>query len=281
MTPFNPHEAAAKPTDPLMMAVKWYSGTERLDMHEITKALESYTPGAKIAVQTVELREDELWEVLYEPTIAPSSMSPGAFTLTYTSGGLWLDDTDELLEADGDHGTATYQKTVDKAGVTTWTCSWEGIETPPVLATPICTLSDAVVSRKYREHTRAVRDKKFRKLILQNTPKCLITGETDTRVLDAAHIHEVRHGGKDVVENGIVLRTDLHKLFDEHILTLDTKGNFVMNPMLASYKDLFKKPQAIPQRKLKFYLENIAARNAAKDNKNKKAEEKQTGQLTW
>jgi hypothetical protein len=281
MTPFNPDEAATTPTDPLMMAVKWYSGTERLDMHEIANALEAYTPGANVTVQTTELREEEFCEVLYEPTIAPSSLSPGAFTLTYTDGGVWLDDTDELPTADGDHGTATYQQTIDKDGKTTWSCAWEGFDEKPVRAAPTCTLSDAVTSREYGVHTRAVRDTKFRKLILQDNPKCLITGETDTRVLDAAHIHEVRHGGKDVFENGIVLRTDLHKLFDEHILTLDTKGNFVMEPMLASYKDLFKKPQAIPQRKVKFYRENIAARNAAKDKKTNTTEEKQTGHLTW
>lgn len=267
MPPFNPHGAAAKPTDPLMMAVKWYSGTERLDMKEIANALQQYQSGADVTVQTVELREEELWEVLYEPTIAPSSLSPGAFTLTYTDGGVWLDDTDELIEADGDQGIATYQKTVDEAGVTTWTCAWKGFENPPVIATPTCTLSDAVVSREYRRHTRAVLDSKFRKLILQGKPKCLITGETDKRVLDAAHIHEVRNGGKDSVENGIVLRTDLHKLFDQHVLRLNDDGSFTMQPVLASYKDLFAKPKSIPQRLVKTYLSNITARNLTKEKK--------------
>lgn len=267
MKPFNPQEALPTTAEPLMMAVKWYSGTERLDMHEIAKALQQHKPGANITVQTIELREEELWEVLYEPTIAPSSLSPDAFTLTYTNGGVWLDDTDELLEADGDLGTATYQKTVDEAGVTTWTCAWAGVENPPVLATPTCTLSNAIVSRKYREHTRAVRDAKFRKLIMQGKAKCLITGETDTRVLDAAHIHEVRDGGADVIENGIVLRTDLHKLFDEHILTLDDNGVFTMDPVLSSYKELFTKPKSIPSRLAKIYAENIRARNLAREEK--------------
>lgn len=264
MKPFNPQEAVPTTAEPLMMAVKWYSGTERLDMNEIANVLQQYKPGADVTVQTVELREEELWEVLYEPTIAPSSLSPGAFTLTYTDGGVWLDDTDELLEADGDHGVATYQKTVDETDVAAWTCTWKGFENPPVLATPTCTLSDAVVSREYRQHARAVRDSKFRKLILQGKPKCLITGETDKRVLDAAHIHEVRNGGKDTVENGIVLRTDLHKLFDEHVLRLNDDGRFTMQPVLASYKELFAKPKSIPPRLVKIYLSNITARNLAK-----------------
>jgi hypothetical protein len=281
MTPFNPHEATTKPVDPLMMTVKWYSGTERLNMHEIAKARESYMPGANVTIQTTELREEEFCEVLYEPTIAPSRLSPGAFTLTYTTGGVWLDDTDELVPADGDHGTATYQKAIDKDGTTTWSCSWESFDETPVRAAPTCTLADEVTSREYGVHTRAVRDTKFRKLILQDTPKCLITGETDTRVLDAAHILEVRHGGKDVIENGIVLRTDLHKLFDQHILQLDVNGNFKMEPLLASYKELFKTSHFVPQRKVKFYLENIVARNAAKEKKNTAADKKQTGQLTW
>jgi len=267
MKPFNLEEAVPTTAEPLMMAVKWYSGTERLDMKEIADALQQYQPGADVTIRTVELRDEELWEVLYEPTIAPSSLSPGAFTLTYTDGGVWLDDTDELLEADGDHGVATYQQTVDEAGVTAWTCTWKGFENPPVLATPTCTLSDAVVSREYRQHTRAVRDSKFRKLILQGKPKCLITGETDKRILDAAHIHEVRNGGKDTVENGIVLRTDLHKLFDEHVLRLNVDGSFTMQPVLASYKELFAKPKSIPQRLVKIYLSNITARNLTKEKK--------------
>jgi hypothetical protein len=267
MTPFNAHKAATKPTDPLMMSVKWYSGTERLDMQQISQALEAYKPGATSTVQTIELREKEFCEVLYEPAIAPSTASPGAFTLTYTDGGVWLDDTDEMVSANGDYGTATYQKTTDEDGKTAWTCSWVGFDEPPVMATPTCTLSDAVTSREYGVHTRAARDSKFRKLILQDSPKCLITGETNTKVLDAAHIHEVRHGGKDVIENGIVLRTDLHKLFDQHILKLDTTGKFTMDPMLGSYKDLFKKAKSIPQRKVKFYAENIAARNESKEKK--------------
>jgi len=277
MKPFT----ANTPTAPLMMAVKWYSGTERLDMHEIAKALEAYTPGATITVQTTELREEEFCEVLYEPTIAPSSISPGAFTLTYTDGGYWLDDSDELLSAEGDLGTATYQQTVDKDGKTIWTCAWESFDEEPVRAAPTCTLSDAVTSRAYAVHTRAVRDTKFRKLILQEKPKCLITGETDTRVLDAAHIHEVRHGGKDIFENGIVLRTDLHKLFDQHILTLNTDGVFIMEPLLDSYRDLFSKPKTIPQKKLKVYRENILARNAAKAKCNDTDDQKESDEATW
>lgn len=259
-----------------MMAVKWYSGTERLDMHQIDKALESYTPNANVTVRTTELREEEFCEVLYEPAVAPSQLSPGAFTLTYTTGGIWLDDTDELLAADGDQGTATYQKTVDKDGKTTWSCSWASFDKTPVRAAPTCTLSDTATSREYEVHTRAVRDTKFRKLILQDNPKCLITGETDTRVLDAAHIREVRHGGKDVFENGIILRTDLHKLFDQHILKLNKNGNFTMTPILTSYEDLFKETKAIPQQKLKFYRENITARNAAINKKNKTIEDNST-----
>lgn len=267
MKPFNPQDAVATTTEPMMMAVKWYSGTERLDMSEIANALQQYKPGADVTVQTIELREEELWEVLYQPTIAPSSLSPGAFTLTYTNGGVWLDDTDELLEADGDYGVATYQKTVDEVEVTSWTCTWKGFENPPVLATPTCTLSNATISRTYREHTRAVRDARFRELIMQGKAKCLITGETDTRVLDVAHIHEVRHSGLDVIENGIVLRTDLHKLFDQHILTIDDNGVFTMDPILSSYKELFIKPTSIASRLAKIYAQNIRSRNLARKEK--------------
>lgn len=265
MTPFTPTPEATNSPDQLMLSVTWYSGVESLDMLEIETALNAYTPGAK--VQTTELRDKELCEVAYEPTIAPAL--PDGFTLTYTDGGIWLDDTDNFTPAHGDKGTATYQRSKDKDGKTIWECTWQGKDKRTDPSTPTCVLSNEINARKFREHKVAVRDYKFRALILQDEPTCLITGETDKRILDAAHIHEVRHGGKDLAKNGIVLRTDLHKLFDKNILTINSDGVFTINPMLESYKEWFKEPKFIDQKKLEHYLENINARNIEIDNRNK------------
>lgn len=50
---------------------------------------------------------------------------------------------------------------------------------------------------------------------------CAITGCTVASLLEAAHIVPYRGAHTNVVENGLLLRADLHKLFDLHMLRID------------------------------------------------------------
>ena len=52
------------------------------------------------------------------------------------------------------------------------------------------------------------------------TRRCAITGEKTLPVLDAAHIKPYAVSGPHFVSNGILLRSDLHKLFDTGYLTI-------------------------------------------------------------
>lgn len=62
----------------------------------------------------------------------------------------------------------------------------------------------------------------FRRLVLERFDnRCLVSGCGVTVVLEAAHIVPVANGGTDDVENGIPLRADLHRLFDEGQLQID------------------------------------------------------------
>ena len=56
--------------------------------------------------------------------------------------------------------------------------------------------------------------------------KCAITQIAIPEVLQAAHIVAVKDGGYEVVNNGILLRSDLHLLFDNDakILKIDSDG---------------------------------------------------------
>ena len=57
----------------------------------------------------------------------------------------------------------------------------------------------------------------FRKALLRQRPNCCaITGTTEVSVLDAAHIvpYSERFADRDMPKNGILLRSDIHKLFD-------------------------------------------------------------------
>lgn len=47
---------------------------------------------------------------------------------------------------------------------------------------------------------------------------CVLSGEDEISALEAAHVIPVKSGGKECVENAILLRADLHKLFDAGLL---------------------------------------------------------------
>ena len=51
--------------------------------------------------------------------------------------------------------------------------------------------------------------------------RCAITGERTLPVLEAAHIKPYSLGGPHEAENGLLLRSDLHTLFDRGYLTID------------------------------------------------------------
>ena len=51
--------------------------------------------------------------------------------------------------------------------------------------------------------------------------RCAITGEKTLPVLDAAHIKPFAQDGPNRTSNGLLLRQDLHTLFDKGYLTVD------------------------------------------------------------
>ena len=53
--------------------------------------------------------------------------------------------------------------------------------------------------------------------------RCAITGERTLPVLEAAHIKPYSVGGPHEPENGLLLRSDLHTLFDQGYLTVDAE----------------------------------------------------------
>ena len=50
--------------------------------------------------------------------------------------------------------------------------------------------------------------------------RCAITGESTLPVLEAAHIVPFASDGPHVLSNGLLLRSDFHKLFDMNLITV-------------------------------------------------------------
>jgi len=61
----------------------------------------------------------------------------------------------------------------------------------------------------------------FRAVVTQSySRRCAMTGERTLPVLEAAHIQGYAEAGPHDVTNGILLRADLHKLFDKYLITI-------------------------------------------------------------
>jgi hypothetical protein len=64
----------------------------------------------------------------------------------------------------------------------------------------------------------------FRQALLSKRPnRCAITGTSELSVLEAAHIipFAERFADRDKPENGLLLRSDIHKLFDAHRISIN------------------------------------------------------------
>lgn len=84
-----------------------------------------------------------------------------------------------------------------------------------------------------KEHKRSTVTKlqreqeKFKKAIQAWESSCAISGETTECVLEAAHIIAANKGGAEVVQNGILLRSDLHRLYDAGKFRINPSGRVV------------------------------------------------------
>ena len=61
---------------------------------------------------------------------------------------------------------------------------------------------------------------------------CAITGDHTLPVLEAAHIKPFSLSGPHIVPNGMLLRSDLHKLFDSGYLTITPEYRVEVSPRI-------------------------------------------------
>ena len=77
--------------------------------------------------------------------------------------------------------------------------------------------------------------RRFRQDVLEAADgRCILTNETTTDVLEAAHIIPVEHGGGDGVGNGFCLRVDVHRLFDKGRIRIGSDGDVTLNGNLEA-----------------------------------------------
>jgi hypothetical protein len=90
----------------------------------------------------------------------------------------------------------------------------------------------------------------FRKGLLQAyNGRCAVTGCSVASVLEAAHIHPYRGAETNHVQNGILLRADIHTLFDLGLIVISADRRLSLALQLADteYANLHGQPLALPK----------------------------------
>jgi putative restriction endonuclease len=67
--------------------------------------------------------------------------------------------------------------------------------------------------------------------------RCAVTGERTLPVLEAAHIRPFAESGPNRITNGLLLRSDLHKLFDRGYLTVTPDFHVEVSPRIKEEFD--------------------------------------------
>ena len=67
--------------------------------------------------------------------------------------------------------------------------------------------------------------------------RCAVTGTDVLPILEAAHIMEYRGPHTNVVTNSLLLRSDIHTLFDLHLLTIDVEYRVRLAPAVRESKE--------------------------------------------
>ena len=110
--------------------------------------------------------------------------------------------------------------TNDPAGAALWSNVQARIEKKKILTASTAEEQVAAYGSEYLVHARLGQGA-FRILVTEAYERrCAITGERTLPVLQAAHIKPYALSGPNKVENGFLMRADLHILFDKGYLTI-------------------------------------------------------------
>jgi hypothetical protein len=133
--------------------------------------------------------------------------------------------------------------------------------------------SDGTIPRLIRQSIKfAVRlvkerigQEKFRKEIIEVwSGECAITGCDVSEALEACHVVPVSESGQSDYTNGILLRRDLHRLFDENIIGFSSDGSLKIALNLKHYRQFhgikISKPSKFTQAEWDEFIRNLSRR---------------------
>lgn len=219
---------------------------------------------------------EEFRQLIYDGRYPPDSANAPFLCLTLNAP-VFFDRADWLPVPDGWSNNLVQGKSYDTgelAGQRLWqqvqpVLDYYRAKAPLLLpAAPALVLEPAA---RYRLALVRPEQPAFRTMVTQAyAGRCAISGEKTLPVLEAAHIIPYAEAGPSVVSNGLLLRSDLHKLFDQHYLTVTVDANKLrvkVSPCIRSEfsngkeyyqydgKNLQVIPKAVLERPMREYLE--------------------------
>lgn len=170
---------------------------------------------------------------------------------TFVADKDWVGRVEAL---DGDSFTVIFTKDATSAGAISKrkkVSAAEAEESAEALIPPIDSTEDA---RQWALTTIALRrgQAAFRaKLLEAYDNRCAITGCDVTEALEAAHILPFRGKHTHVIDNGLLLRADLHTLFDLGLIWVNEEGNVGISGSLkkTAYAELRNRPLNPPAKR--------------------------------
>lgn len=100
------------------------------------------------------------------------------------------------------------------------------------------------IDQRHKEHRHVVRrwgQKEFREAVFSRyAGKCCLTGYSESSVLEAAHIMPYMGDQSNLIDNGLLLRVDVHRLFDKFLISInpETLRVVISVSLTTCYKEL-------------------------------------------
>ena len=100
------------------------------------------------------------------------------------------------------------------------------------------------IDQRHKEHRHVVirwGQKEFREAVFSRyMGKCCLTGYSESSVLEAAHIMPYMGDQSNLIDNGLLLRVDIHRLFDKFLISInpETLRVVISASLTTCYKEL-------------------------------------------
>jgi hypothetical protein len=203
------------------IVVKWgkYREVVQVDLRGLLE-------GRGEVIATTESLDGQRWRWKTTSTFDPDDEGAGTLTIFYKralNGHL-----------DGCWGCAKYHLNREmRRGEVEWIDDTPGNETT-VRWNRLSNDTSLLTTRERQSIERlARRQAKLKKLLLMIDPQCAVTREQEPALLEAAHIIPATRGS-DIPDNALLLRVDLHRLYDASLIEIDRFGKLRPTSSLRS-----------------------------------------------